>query len=69
MICLIKTQRLHIRIEEVEDAERIFSYLFDFDENKYKGWFPESMNGQATHCSFSRSEKYSITPINQAIGI
>ena len=40
---LIETERLVIRLAEPEDAESIFSYRSDFVENKYQGWFPESV--------------------------
>ncbi len=40
---LIKTERLVIRLAEPEDAESIFSYRFDLVENKYQGWFPDSV--------------------------
>lgn len=40
---LIKTERLIIRLAESEDAESIFSYRSDFAENKYQGWFPDSV--------------------------
>ena len=40
---LIETERLVIRLAEPEDAERIFSYRSDFIENKYQGWFPDSV--------------------------
>lgn len=40
---LIKTERLIIRLAEPEDAEAIFSYRSDFIENKYQGWFPNSV--------------------------
>lgn len=40
---LIKTERLIIRLAEPEDAEDIFSYRSDFAENKYQGWFPDSV--------------------------
>ena len=39
----IKTERLIIRLAEPEDAESIFSYRSDFAENKYQGWFPDSV--------------------------
>ena len=39
----IKTQRLTIRLAESEDAESIFSYRSDLEENKYQGWFPDSV--------------------------
>lgn len=39
----IKTQRLIIRLAEPEDAESIFSYRSDLEENKYQGWFPDSV--------------------------
>ena len=39
----IKTQRLIIRLAESEDAESIFSYRSDLEENKYQGWFPDSV--------------------------
>lgn len=40
---LIETERLAIRLAEPEDAESIFSYRSDFTENKYQGWFPDSV--------------------------
>lgn len=40
---LIKTERLTIRFAEPGDAEAIFSYRSDFIENKYQGWFPDSV--------------------------
>lgn len=40
---LIETERLVIRLAEPEDAESIFSYRSDFVENKYQGWFPDSV--------------------------
>lgn len=40
---LIKTERLIIRLAEQEDAEGIFSYRSDFAENKYQGWFPDTV--------------------------
>lgn len=43
MIYLIKTERLIIRLAKPKDAEDIFSYRFDFAENKYQGWFPDSV--------------------------
>ena len=39
----IKTQRLTIRLAESKDAESIFSYRSDLEENKYQGWFPDSV--------------------------
>ena len=39
----IKTQRLTIRLAESEDAESIFYYRSDLEENKYHGWFPDSV--------------------------
>ena len=39
----IKTQRLTIRLAESEDAESIFFYRSDLEENKYQGWFPDSV--------------------------
>ena len=39
----IKTQRLTIRLAESEDAESIFYYRSDLEENKYQGWFPDSV--------------------------
>lgn len=38
-----ESERLIIRLAEPEDAEDIFSYRSDFDENKYQGWFPDSV--------------------------
>lgn len=43
MKCLIKTERLFIRLAEPEDAEDIFSYRSDFAENQFQGWFPDSV--------------------------
>jgi len=40
---LIKTERLIIRLAEPKDAEAIFAYRSDFIENRYQGWFPESV--------------------------
>lgn len=40
---LIKTERLIIRLAEPEDAKSIFSYRSDLVENKYQGWFPDSV--------------------------
>lgn len=40
---LIETERLVIRLAEPKDAECIFSYRSDFSENKYQGWFPDSV--------------------------
>lgn len=40
---LIKTERLVIRLAEPKDAEAIFSYRSDFVENRYQGWFPDSV--------------------------
>lgn len=40
---LIKTERLIIRLAELEDAEGIFSYRSNLAENKYQGWFPDSV--------------------------
>lgn len=39
----INTERLTIRLAETEDAISIFSYRSDFIENKYQGWFPNSV--------------------------
>lgn len=38
----IKTDRLLIRLAIPEDAEAIYGYRSDFEENKYQGWFPSS---------------------------
>lgn len=38
-----ETERLVIRLAKPEDAAGIFSYRSDYDENKYQGWFPDSM--------------------------
>jgi hypothetical protein len=40
---LIKTERLIIRLAEPEKAEGIFSYRSNLAENKYQGWFPDSV--------------------------
>ena len=40
---LIETERLVIRLAEPKDAESIYSYRSDFVENKYQGWFPDSV--------------------------
>lgn len=43
MKLFINTERLTIRLAETEDAISIFSYRSDFIENKYQGWFPNSV--------------------------
>lgn len=40
---VIETERLIIRFAEPEDADAIYSYRSDFLENKYQGWFPDSV--------------------------
>lgn len=39
----IITDRLLVRLAEPEDADAIFSYRFDFEQNQYQGWFPSSV--------------------------
>jgi len=39
----IKTDRLNIRIASLGDEDAIYSYRSDFEENKYQGWLPESV--------------------------
>jgi RimJ/RimL family protein N-acetyltransferase len=39
----IRTDRLIIRLAKSEDAEAIYSYRSDLIENKYQGWFPDSV--------------------------
>lgn len=39
----IQTDRLIIRLAKPDDAEGIYSYRSDTFENRYQGWFPESM--------------------------
>ncbi|MCC8145077.1 MAG: GNAT family N-acetyltransferase [Bacteroidales bacterium] len=39
----IETDRLVIRLAKPDDAEAIYSYRSDFIENKYQGWFPDSV--------------------------
>ncbi len=43
MKLFINTERLTIRLAETEDAISIISYRSDFIENKYQGWFPNSV--------------------------
>ncbi|MCD7900236.1 MAG: GNAT family N-acetyltransferase [Bacteroides sp.] len=40
----IKTDRLIIRLAIPDDAEAIYSYRSDFIENKYQGWYPDSVD-------------------------
>ena len=47
----IKTERLIIHLAEPEDAESIFSYRSDFAENKYQGWFPDSVEEVRSYIS------------------
>lgn len=37
----IHTERLIIRTLRPEDAEMVFHYRSDVEENRYQGWFPE----------------------------
>ena len=39
----ILTDRLIIRLAKPDDAEEIYSYRSDTIENRYQGWFPESV--------------------------
>ncbi|MCC8153373.1 MAG: GNAT family N-acetyltransferase [Tannerellaceae bacterium] len=39
----IQTDRLMVRLAELEDAEAIYSYRSDVLANKYQGWFPGSI--------------------------
>lgn len=39
----LKSERLNIRLALPEDAEAIYSYRSDAFENRYQGWFPESV--------------------------
>ncbi len=39
----LKTERLDIHLALPEDAEAIYSYRSDAFENRYQGWFPESV--------------------------
>lgn len=39
----IKTGRLKIRLAIPDDAEAVYAYRSDAFENRYQGWFPESV--------------------------
>ena len=41
---IIKTNRLILRPVELSDAKAIFHYRSNFDDNKYQGWIPYSIN-------------------------
>lgn len=45
----ITTERLSIRLAESPDAEAIYLYRSNFLENKYQGWFPESVDEVRDH--------------------
>ena len=59
---LIKTERLIIRLAEPEDAKGIFSYRSNFVENKYQGWFPDSVEEVCDYIS-NMPETMDITNI------
>ncbi|MEM9919663.1 MAG: GNAT family protein [Bacteroidota bacterium] len=40
---LLKTQRLHIRPIQLEDAKAVFAYRSDAIANKYQSWVPQSL--------------------------
>lgn len=55
---LIKTERLIIRLAKPEDAKSIFSYRSDLVENKYQGWFPDSVEEVRDYIRYAKDNGY-----------
>ncbi|EKD32184.1 MAG: hypothetical protein ACD_77C00156G0008 [uncultured bacterium] len=41
---VIKTNRLHLRLIGIDDANAVFKYRSDSDTNKYQGWIPKTID-------------------------
>ncbi len=40
---MVRTERLELRLMDVQDAEAVFAYRSDRDTNRYQGWLPERL--------------------------
>lgn len=45
----LNTDRLIVRFAQPDDAEAIYAYRSNFLENKYQGWFPDSVDEVRDH--------------------
>jgi len=57
----ITTDRLAVRPAELGDERAIYSYRSNFAENKYQGWFPDSVEEVREHIKTNISQNIDIT--------
>ena len=56
----ITTDRLVVRPAELGDERAIYSYRSNFAENKYQGWFPESVEEVREHIVSNLSQNVDV---------
>ena len=57
----ITTDRLVVRPAELGDERAIYSYRSNFIENKYQGWFPDSVEEVREHIKTNISQNIDVT--------